>query len=123
MTSDAEKTQLLRLVPTEVEATILVARLAEARIEAWIEGGLSAGFRAEAPGGARVLVHRRDLERAGALLQEERPAPPAPAAPPTRPGPLPRERALAVWAIVLVVLIILIFLGSRLSSLWVEMLD
>jgi len=119
MTADTKGAQLLRLVPTEVEATILVARLAEVGIEAWIEGGLAAGFRAEAPGGARVLVHRRDLERAGALLQEA----PAPAAPPTRPGPLPRERALAVWAIVLVVLIILIFIGSRLSSLWVELLD
>jgi hypothetical protein len=93
MTSDADDWRLLRVVPTEVEATILIARLAEDGIEAQIEGGVSAGFRAEAPGGARVLVRGRDLERADRLLEpEEEPQPPPPAAPPTEQGPSPRDR-------------------------------
>ncbi len=67
-----DQPQLLQTVTTEAEACILSARLADAGIDAWVEGGISAGFRAEAPGSARVLVRQRDLERAVEILRSER---------------------------------------------------
>lgn len=40
-------------------------------IESRTVGGLTAGFRAEAPGRVRLLVHARDVERARAILAED----------------------------------------------------
>ena len=120
MTSDADRLRLFRVVPTEVEATILIARLAEAGIEARIEGGVSAGFRAEAPGGARVLIRGRDLERAMSLLEPEEEAepPPPPAAPPTEQGPIPQRPRLTVWVFVAIGLIGLLILQVVFRLLW-----
>jgi hypothetical protein len=53
---------------SEVEAAILRAALESAGIPAWVVGGLTSGFRAEAPGRARVLVRRSDEARARAVL-------------------------------------------------------
>jgi hypothetical protein len=113
MTSDADDWRLLRVAPTEVEATILIARLAEAGIEAQIEGGVSAGFRAEAPGGARVLIRGRDVDRATSLLEpEEEPEPRPPAAPPTEQGPIPQRPRLTVWIFVAIILVALLVLQA-----------
>ena len=64
MTSDPNEPAVLAVVGTEVEATLIVAALNDAGIEARTSGGLTAGFRAEAPGAAKVLVHQDDLARA-----------------------------------------------------------
>jgi hypothetical protein len=115
MSSDLGRLYLLRVVPTEVEASMLVARLAAAGIEARIEGGISAGFRAEAPGGARVLVSQRDLERARNVLEvdDEAPEPsPPPPTPTTKQGPIPRQRAVTVWVIIAMILAALILLQA-----------
>ncbi len=86
-----------------MEASILVSFLNDAGIDAWPEGGISAGFRAEAPGNANVLVRERDLQRAISLLresvragQEGEPR----HAPPTRPGPVETWRSRTFWMIV-----------------------
>ena len=46
-----------------------VAALEDAGISANAQGGLTAGFRAEAPGGVRVMVRRADVERAREVLR------------------------------------------------------
>ncbi len=61
---------VLTTVMTEAEAAILVAQLEDHGIAAQISGGLTGGFRAEAPGSVRVLVHEENMERAKALLAE-----------------------------------------------------
>jgi hypothetical protein len=60
----------LTQVKSEAQAALIVGALADQSIEAQTEGGLIAGFRAEAPGGVDILVHRRDLDRALAILRE-----------------------------------------------------
>lgn len=59
---------VLTTVMTEAEAAILVAQLEDHGIPAQISGGLTGGFRAEAPGSVRVLVHEENMERAKAFL-------------------------------------------------------
>lgn len=60
----------LAFFATEVEATMVADELKRAGIQAEPAGLLTAGFRAEAPGRVKVLVHERDLEQAKALLDE-----------------------------------------------------
>ena len=78
MGSRPDKMTILQTVPTEYEAAMLVARLDSDGIDAWTEGGLASGYRAEAPGSANVMVRQQDLARAVSLLRESRgePAPP-----------------------------------------------
>lgn len=63
------------MVVAEFESEMLAgfARglLEEHGIESRMVGGLTAGFRAEAPGRVRLLVHAKDAERARALLAED----------------------------------------------------
>ena len=56
---------------SELEAGFAKSRLDEAGIESRTVGGHTAGFRAEAPGRVRLLVHKSDFERARALLSDE----------------------------------------------------
>lgn len=60
----------LAFFPTEVEATMIADELKREGIQAEPAGILTAGFRAEAPGRVKVLVHERDYEKAKALLDE-----------------------------------------------------
>ncbi|MEM9347382.1 MAG: DUF2007 domain-containing protein [Planctomycetota bacterium] len=60
----------LAFFATEVEATMIADELKREGIQAEPAGLLTAGFRAEAPGRVKVLVHERDLEQAKALLDE-----------------------------------------------------
>ncbi|HZW10869.1 MAG TPA: DUF2007 domain-containing protein [Phycisphaerales bacterium] len=53
---------------SEVQAAILRGVLEAEGIAAWIIGGLTSGFRAEAPGKARLLVRAQDAERAREIL-------------------------------------------------------
>lgn len=56
---------------SEVHAAILRAALAAEEIPAWIEGALTAGFRAEAPGRCRLLVRADDAAKARAVLEPD----------------------------------------------------
>lgn len=60
----------LAFFPSEVEATMVADELKREGIQAEPAGILTAGFRAEAPGRVKVLVHENDLERAKDLLDE-----------------------------------------------------
>ena len=60
----------LAFFPTEVEATMIADELKRDGIQAEPAGILTAGFRAEAPGRVKVLVHEKDLEKAKELLDE-----------------------------------------------------
>lgn len=60
----------LAFFATEVEATMIADELKREGIQAEPAGLLTAGFRAEAPGRVKVLVHERDFEQAKALLDE-----------------------------------------------------
>ncbi len=57
---------------TELEASMIASGLNERGIEARVVGGATAGFRAEAPGVAKVLVHADDLAEALRLIAEIR---------------------------------------------------
>ncbi len=61
-------------VPSEIEANLIVAALAEHGIEARAVGGLTAGFRTEAPGMVRVLVRAADEADAAAVIDAVREA-------------------------------------------------
>lgn len=97
-----------------MQAAILVSRLDGAGIDAWSEGGISSGYRAEAPGNANVLVRQHDLPRAISVLEEsvhpESPGPP-PRTPPTMPGPISKHRTRALWILMAWLLLALIFFG------------
>jgi hypothetical protein len=64
------ETVILAIVPTELEAELILEALEERGIRAEEAGQLTAGFRAEAPGGVRILVRREDAERGLAALRE-----------------------------------------------------
>ena len=61
---------LLLSVATEAEAVSIVTALAEYGIEALMAGGVTAGFKAEAPGSVQILVRSADLEQAQQALAE-----------------------------------------------------
>jgi hypothetical protein len=62
----------LTSVHAEFQAEAIAAALRARGIEARVLGGALAGFRAEAPGAAKVVVFRRDLTAARAILAEVR---------------------------------------------------
>ncbi|GJM19880.1 MAG: hypothetical protein DHS20C14_20930 [Phycisphaeraceae bacterium] len=70
-TNEGEAPVVVAEYETELQAGFARSLLEEHGIEARMVGGLTAGFRAEAPGRVRVLVHAADLERARAILSEE----------------------------------------------------
>ena len=56
--------------PTEQQAAILVAVLADENIRAVATGGYTAGFQAEAPGWVSVQTFESDAERAKQIISE-----------------------------------------------------
>jgi Putative prokaryotic signal transducing protein len=70
MTSHPEPAELLTSTPTEMEASIIVAALAQEEIRATMTGQYTAGFRAEAPGWVQILVADGDLARAKEVLDD-----------------------------------------------------
>ncbi len=69
-TTDPDRPIVLATYPTEIWASMLVAKLRDEGIFTEMSGALTAGFRAEAPGGVHVLVRTRDAKRAGEILEE-----------------------------------------------------
>ena len=51
----------LTSVPTDMEASVIVAALEEEGVASTATGGYTAGFKAEAPGWVQVLVAEADL--------------------------------------------------------------
>jgi len=60
----------LTSVPTESEAIMIVGALEAEGMQATTIGGLTSGYRAEAPGMVHVLVHPANLARAREILAE-----------------------------------------------------
>lgn len=56
---------------SEVKAAILKGVLEAEGIAAWVVGGLTSGFRAEAPGKARLMVRAQDAARAREILAQD----------------------------------------------------
>ena len=65
-----EKLVTLAVFDSEIAASILAVELRSYDIPTEVSGGLTAGFRAEAPGCVKVLIHRHDLERAREVVAE-----------------------------------------------------
>ena len=61
MENPPEHLAQLTTVPTDMEASIIVAALKRAGIESTATGGYTAGFKAEAPGRVAVMVAEPDL--------------------------------------------------------------
>jgi hypothetical protein len=72
MNLDDENLSKLTTVMTEYEATAIVSALEAEGIRAKAVGTYTTGFKAEAPGGASVLVLETDLPRAQQILAELR---------------------------------------------------
>jgi hypothetical protein len=70
MGDQSSSPRLLLSVATEAEAAGIVTALAEYGIEALTTGGVTAGFKAEAPGSVQILVRSADLEQAQQALAE-----------------------------------------------------
>lgn len=70
MPQPQKETVVLAIVPTELEAELILEALEERSIPAEMAGQLTAGFRAEAPGGVRILVGAEDAARGLAALRE-----------------------------------------------------
>jgi len=62
--NDPNQPVVVKIAANEFEASLMIARLMADDIEAHLEGALTSGFRAEVPGGVRVMVRQADLERA-----------------------------------------------------------
>ena len=69
MANDPNQPVVLTSVPNEGLANMIKAALEERGIAAYVQGGLTAGFRAEVPGEVQVLVRRSDVEAARGILQ------------------------------------------------------
>ena len=65
----AEETVIVTQVDNELEAAMLIDALKEESIKAASAGGITAGFRAEAPGGVNILVHQKDIETARVVIE------------------------------------------------------
>jgi hypothetical protein len=72
MNLDDENLSKLTTVPGEYEATAIVSALEAEGIRATAVGGFTAGFKAEGPGGASVMVLEDDLPRAKEILAQLR---------------------------------------------------
>lgn len=72
--SDPLDTVVLVRYPDELSALLLVGDLESQGIPASIEGGLTAGMRAEAPGLLAVRVRLGDLTLAQQILEDRAPA-------------------------------------------------
>ena len=68
--TDSDETVTLAFFPNELHAQMLANALKDEGIEAVVAGGISGGFRAEAPGMVKILVHTSDLKVAKAFFNE-----------------------------------------------------
>lgn len=127
MSSDPAEPVVLSTHTTEFQAATLARALESRGIPARVIGALTTGFRAEAPGVAKVMVLQRDLERARAAVaaikaegtdeidwsEAESAAPPPEAPEPAHAAP---ERSWG-WTVVLVILLpiglFVTWLGNR----------
>ncbi|MHC4910459.1 MAG: putative signal transducing protein [Planctomycetota bacterium] len=66
------RTFVVAQVESEWQATLIADVLRDNGIDAAVAGALTAQFRAEAPGYARVIVPEEQSERAGAILEKHR---------------------------------------------------
>lgn len=74
MTKQPDTLAVLLRVSTEIEASLIIQRLENYGINATAVGGLTTGFRAEAPGTVSVMVKSADLfaaQTALATIREE----------------------------------------------------
>lgn len=62
--ADPNAAVVLTQVSTEAEAAMIAAMLQGQGIDTQTSGELTSGFRAEAPGGVKILVRQSDLDRA-----------------------------------------------------------
>lgn len=69
MTESSEPTTLA-VFPDELHAQLLMAALQDQGIDAMVSGGVTGGYRAEAPGMVRVLVHSGDIQAAKKIFDE-----------------------------------------------------
>lgn len=67
--TDAKEPVTLAFFPQELHAQMLADALRDEGIEAEVSGGVTGGFRAEAPGVVKVLVHASDVERAQKVFE------------------------------------------------------
>jgi hypothetical protein len=65
-----QRTVIVTTVPTEPEAALIVGLLKNAGIRAQLLGELSSAFRADAPGGVKVIVLEEDAQKAFKLLRQ-----------------------------------------------------
>jgi len=70
MENPPEHLSKLTTVPTDMEASVIVAALNRAGIDATTTGGYTAGFKAEAPGVVAVMVAEPDLPMAQNTLEK-----------------------------------------------------
>lgn len=70
MEQESDRVVTLAFFETEIEATMIVEELRIEGVEAQASGLLTAGFKAEAPGRVKVLVHENDLAQAQELLDD-----------------------------------------------------
>ena len=68
--TDPKEPITLAFFPQELHAQLLADALQEAGIEAEVSGGVTGGFRAEAPGMVKVLIHAEDKDKATAVFEE-----------------------------------------------------
>ena len=107
MAADSDKWLIVAVATSEVEGALIVAALESENIEAYLEGGMTASFRAEAPGQARVLVREEDMARATEVVAQFWPQPSA-SAPACTLKRLCWAVAIALLAVVLLLILILI---------------
>lgn len=70
MQNDEGHLATLAILSGEIEAKLLADELKNRGIAAEASGTLTAGFRAEAPGSVKVLVHEKDLAVAKQIMAE-----------------------------------------------------
>jgi hypothetical protein len=70
MSDDPNSPSKLVSASNEIEAAAIVNALLVYEIEAFMTGGYTSGFKAEAPGCVDVLVRQSDLDRAIKALAE-----------------------------------------------------
>lgn len=70
MPNDQDKLVTLAFLAGEIEATLLADELKSQGIPAEASGTLTAGFRAEAPGSVKVLVHENNLAAAKQVMDD-----------------------------------------------------
>lgn len=69
-TTPDDKLVTLAIFAGEIEATLIANEFNNLGIPAQASGILTAGFRAEAPGSVKVLVHEKNLAQAQQILED-----------------------------------------------------